>query len=40
MALKYCKGNARQAERLLGWSRETVELGLHEQRTGVIWVGA
>jgi hypothetical protein len=40
MALKYCKGSARQAERLLGWSRETVELGLHEQRTGVICVGA
>ena len=39
MALKYCAGNARQAERVLGWGRETVQLGLHEQRTGVICLG-
>ena len=40
MALKYCGGNARQAERMFGWGRETVQLGLPEQRTGIICVGA
>jgi hypothetical protein len=40
MTLSYCRGSARQAERVFGWNRDTVELGLHEQRTGVICVGA
>jgi len=40
MALKYCEGNARQAERVFGWGRETVQLGLHEHRTGILCVGA
>ncbi len=40
MTLKYCQGNARQAERMLGWNRDTVELGLHEQRTGITCLGA
>jgi hypothetical protein len=40
MTLKYCRGNARQAERVLGWNRDTVALGLHEQRTGITCVGA
>ena len=40
MALKYCGGNARQTERVFGWGRDTVELGLHEQRTGVSCLGA
>jgi hypothetical protein len=40
MALKYCAGHARQAERVFGWGRETVQLGLHEQRTGVTCLGA
>ena len=40
MALKYCGGNTRQAERVFGWNRETIALGLNEQRTGVICVGA
>ena len=40
MALKYCAGNARQAERVFGWGRETVQLGLHEQRSGVTCLGA
>jgi hypothetical protein len=40
MALKYCGGNARHAERVFGWGRETVQLGLHEQRTGILCVGA
>ena len=40
MALKYGEGNARQAERVFGWGRETVQLGLHEHRTGLICIGA
>jgi hypothetical protein len=40
MALKYGGGDARGAERVFGWGRETVQLGLHEQRTGLICVGA
>ena len=40
MAEQYCAGNPRQAERLFGWSRETVEVGLAERRTGVICLGA
>ena len=40
MALKYCQGNARLAERVFGWGRETVQLGLNEYRTGVICQGA
>lgn len=40
ITLKYCRGSARQAERALGWNRDTVELGLHEQRTGITCLGA
>ena len=40
MALTYCEGNARQAERVFGWGRETVQLGLHEHRTRLICLGA
>jgi len=40
MTLKYCGGNARQAERVFGWGRETVQLGLHEHRTGITCLGA
>jgi hypothetical protein len=40
MALKYCEGNARQAEKVFGWSRRTVALGLHEKRTGIVCLGA
>jgi hypothetical protein len=36
MTLKYCQGNARLPERMFGWGRETVQLGLNEHRTGVI----
>jgi hypothetical protein len=39
MTLKYCQGNARLAERVLGWGRETVQLGLNEHRTGIICRG-
>jgi hypothetical protein len=40
MTLKYCHGSARLAETLLGWSREAVEVGLAEHRTGLICLGA
>lgn len=40
MAIKYCQGNARKAEQVFGWSRETVTLGLNEARTGIICLGA
>lgn len=40
MAVKYCRGYARLAERVFGWGRETVQLGLHERRTGIICLGA
>ena len=39
MAEQYCAGNPRQAERLFGWSRATVEVGLAERRTGVTCLG-
>lgn len=40
MTLKYCGGIARQAESVFGWGRDTVQLGLHEQRTGLTCLGA
>jgi hypothetical protein len=40
MTLKYCAGNARLAERVFGWGRVNVEVGLAEQRTGILCVGA
>lgn len=40
MTVKYCEGNARQAEAMFGWNRHTVDLGLNEKRTGVICLGA
>jgi hypothetical protein len=39
MALKYCRGNVRMAEEWFGWGRRTVELGLREQRSGIICFG-
>ena len=36
VALDYVSGSARQAERRFGWDRHTVQLGLHELRTGVV----
>ena len=38
MTLKYCHGSARFAETVLGWSREAVEVGLAEHRTGIVCV--
>src|SRR6202008_3693713 len=39
MTLKYCHGSARLAETLIGWSREAVEVGLAEHRTGICCLG-
>ncbi len=39
MTLKYCEGSARKAERLFGWRRENVQLGLEETRSGIICLG-
>src|SRR2546430_9903651 len=35
MALKYCGGGARLAERVFGWGRETGVMGLGGKRTGL-----
>jgi len=40
MAEQYCAGKPRQAERMFGWGRETVEVGLAERRTGLTCIGA
>ena len=40
MTVKYCQGSARFAETRFGWSRETVEVGLAERRTGIVCVSA
>ena len=39
MALKYCSGSARRAEDVFGWSRQAVQLGRHEKRTGIVCLG-
>jgi transposase len=35
MALRYCGGSSRKAERVFGWGRAAVETGLGELRTGI-----
>src|SRR5437870_4886760 len=35
VAIDYFDGSPRRAERVFGWGRGTVELGLHELRTGI-----
>lgn len=40
MTGQYCGGNGRQAERVCGWGRETIEVGQAERRTGVTCLGA
>jgi hypothetical protein len=40
IALKYCAGSPRQAELVFGWSRQAVDLGLHEKRTGIVCLSA
>ena len=39
MSLKYCEGKARRAERLFGWNRKSVEVGLAEHRTKLVCKG-
>jgi hypothetical protein len=34
----YFESSARKAETVLGWNRHSVELGLHERRTGIVCV--
>jgi len=34
--LTFFDGSARKAETYMGWNRQTIELGLHELRTGII----
>jgi hypothetical protein len=36
MTLKYCDGNARRAEEVFGWGRQTITVGLAEKRTGMV----
>jgi len=38
VAADYFEGSARQAETVLGWNRHSVQLGLHERRTGIVCV--
>ena len=40
MTHKYCQGNARQAESVFGWGRQTIETGLGELRTGLACIGS
>lgn len=40
MTLKYCQGNARRAETLMGWGRGTIKTGLAEKRSGLTCLGA
>ena len=35
VALEYCQGKARQAEKLFGWGRAAVHTGLNELRSGI-----
>ena len=39
MCLKYANGSARKAERIWGWGRDNVQLGLQEERTGITCLG-
>ncbi len=40
MTEKYCGGLAWKAAAIFKWNQKTVELGLHEKRTGIICLGA
>jgi hypothetical protein len=39
MTWKYCAGNVRQAEPVLGWGRSNIAVGLAEQRPRIICLG-
>jgi Rhodopirellula transposase DDE domain len=34
----YLERSARKAETVLGWNRQTIQLGLHERQTGIVCV--
>lgn len=36
VAEDYFEGSARKAETVFGWNRHSVQLGLHERRTGIV----
>jgi Rhodopirellula transposase DDE domain len=36
VAEDYLEGSARKAETVFGWNRHSVQLGLHERRTGIV----
>ena len=38
-ATSFCEGNARRTESIFGWRRDTVSLGLHEARSGIVCLG-
>ena len=38
VAIDYMDSNVRLAEKTFGWSRDTVTLGLHEKRTGIVCI--
>lgn len=40
VAEDYLDGSARRAETMFGWNRHSVQLGLHERRTGILCVDA
>lgn len=40
VAEDYLEGSARRAETMFGWNRRSVQLGLHERRTGILCVDA
>jgi hypothetical protein len=40
MTLQYCRGSARLAATILGWSRKAVAVGLAAHRTGLLCLGA
>lgn len=40
MTLKYCQGSPGQAERVFGWGRQAVALGLNELRTNIVCYSA
>jgi hypothetical protein len=39
MSLKYCGGSPRLTESVFGWSRDAVETGLGEKRSGIVCIG-
>ncbi|CAK0748719.1 transposase [Gammaproteobacteria bacterium] len=40
ITIQYCHGSARKAEKIFGWGRRTIKIGLAERKAGVVCVGA